>query len=71
MQKPPHTPVRSLLRDPIIWAVIAVNGAVALLTLFPLLDPNTTYLLVESYALIPISILGMIAPWVGLPPMET
>ena len=71
MQKPPHTPVRSLLRDPIVWAVIAVNGAVALLTLFPLLDPNTTYLLVESYALIPISILGMIAPWVGLPPMET
>jgi len=71
MQKPPPTPARSLFRDPVIWAVVVVNAAVALLALFPILDANTTYLLIESYALVPISILGMLAPWVGLPPMRS
>ncbi len=59
------------LQDPVILAALAVNAAVAVLTFFPVLDPNTTYVLVEAWALVPISILAAVAPWVGLPPMES
>jgi PAS domain S-box-containing protein len=55
----------------VVLGVVAVNGAVALLAVYPVLDHTTTSSLVERWALVPISILAGIAPWVGLPPMRS
>ncbi len=66
----PIREARGLLKDPIVLTMLGINGLVAILTLFPILDENSTYLLLESWVLVPISILGILAPWVALPPMR-
>lgn len=58
---------RRFLLDPIVLAALGIHGVVLLLSSVPILDANTTYVVLESYALIPIAILAGIAPWVGLP----
>lgn len=59
------------LRDPIILATLAVHLALVFFTLVPVLGPYATSLVLESYALIPISILAILAPWVGLSAPES
>jgi PAS domain S-box-containing protein len=61
---------RRFLLDPIVLAALGIHGVVLLLSSFPILDANTTYVVLESYALIPIAILAGIAPWIGLPPFR-
>jgi len=68
--KQPMREARRLLKDPIVLPMLGINGLVAVLTIFPILDENSTYLLLESWVLVPISILGILAPWVALPPMK-
>ncbi len=63
--------MRRLLLDPVILAALGVNGVVAVLSLVPMGDPNLSYLLLDAWALVPISLLAAIAPWVGLPAMGT
>lgn len=58
------------LRDPIILATVAVHLPLAFFTLVPALGPYATSLVLESYALVPISILAILAPWVGMPTPE-
>lgn len=53
--------------DPLVLATLAINGVVALCYLVPILDRPNLEQLVEFWALVPISLLAALAPWIGLP----
>ncbi len=52
-------------------AVLVVNGAVLALYVLPVLGPESTAYALNSLSMIPVAFLGILAPWVGLPPVES
>ena len=62
---------RPLIRDPILWAGGLVYLAIVLAYVFPGLNPQVRYQAIELYSLIPVLLVAMAAPWLGLPKIRS
>ncbi len=62
--------VRRLRTDPILWAALLGFGALVFLYVTPIVDPGALATAVDPYGMILFLLLGMAAPWVGLPKMR-
>ncbi len=61
---------REFVRDPFVLLTLLIHLAVAAVSVFPVLSPTARTLFLEGYVLIPITLLGILAPWVGLGPFR-
>lgn len=62
---------RSLLKDYVLWALAGVYLLIVLAFAFPGSDPAAHYFAIELYCLLPVLLIAMAAPWIGLPTFKS